>query len=364
MALIPYQYNATTDDLWLYRNEQTVPYVNLEEQTVVSTFKTPYAWNPGSPLYPYRRSIEGIFAPYRTFSTSAAEEAPIYADYLPFNPGLVGRNPVFYNSYPPTRFLLNSRAVTICSHCEGPPQFRDPTKTWRDFRGNGYLNAVSPLRFIDGDDNQVNIPTEDFLRPYSKDPAYPAGLLISSNDRAWTELTYDIPIRPIQAVTLLDGCPQNAKAWYIDGSSKIIPAQCHYGYYKDYAVSPNPSDARLLATSTAFSESGLPIQNYEHDSGSFCLVEVKRPTSAEAGDGIVALVLHMVYSTNDFVRPQSMSASDFRPSSPTYQYWVNDRGLSLPPLMDAIPSDLYPVASSSDGQTLLSQSQSLQGSIT
>jgi hypothetical protein len=358
MALIPYQYNATTDDIWLYRNEQTDPYINSQGQQVISTFQTPYAWNPNSPLYPYRRSIEGISAMFRTFSTSAAEEAPGYVSYIQFNPGLTGKNPVFYNSYPPTALLVNSRAIQICSHCQGPRPFRDPTKTWRNFRGTGYLSAVERFRFIDGDDNRVDIDPEDVLQPYAADGQF----LLSDNDNGWTELAFDIPINPIQAVADLNGCPPNRSSWYIDGSMKIIPGQCFRGFYRDYANPGYPSNGVLFASTN--DQNNIPVRNYKHDSGSLMLVEVKSPTSAEAGDGVLAVVANHVYSSPDFVEPtKKLSVTDYRQGKGFYNYWVEYRGLTLPQIYIPIPSETYPVANLEDGQDLLSQSLALKESI-
>lgn len=285
--LIPYEYDAGLQDLWLYE-PHTITYTGGLEST---NLLRPYAWNPDGELYGYRKSLEGLTAKYRTHSTSPAVEAK--APYLPFNPDTVENRPAYRNSYPPSSTLISSRLVRLCSHCYGGQRTRDVSVDFTTYRGGDtYLNAADPHRWIRHDDTIVELPNDDVSRPYHWDTSFsPEADPLLGFDNMIVETDYPVDVTPVR-VTYGVHARMNQKAWMIDGSMKIIP--CRTGI-------SGVLNGVYMQNHGRYEINGLFPNAYTHDSGSTFWVEVSPPTSREAGDGVLAVLPYHLVSGSDFL---------------------------------------------------------------
>jgi len=296
MAMLPYAYDPTTQDLFLYE-DHTISWTLPTPGS--SSVKRPYAWNPDSPLYGYRKSLHGIAAPYRTFSTTAPGSYPVYSEWN--DPYLEVNKPAFYNSFPPHALCIHPRFMVACMHCFFAAD-RNPYHRVVGVGGYtpGTALAESMLyRFIDSDDGIIDIPASDVIGFYNRDTSIPfpaVGQGVGADgDSVLAEFLSDQPIEPIK-FTDAKSCGKNATAWFIDGSMKIIRmswercyTQGNIGHYRFSWRTPD---------NAAVPEK---VGVYLHDSGSRVFVEVKPPTSAEAGDGVLAALPNHVFGAGDFV---------------------------------------------------------------
>lgn len=298
--LIPYPYIPSRDDLWLYKPHT----VSMSTPSPASfSVLRPEEWNPGCVLYPYRNSLQGISAKYRTFSTIAGTTGSgvspeVVAWYAQFNdPNDPANYPVFRNSWPVQQSVIALRMMIGCAHCYNTYGFRNPSLRLVGSGGyavGSYADAVITLRFL-GPNNEVlaDIDTQDVILPYAQD-ASPAFNYVG--DASLWETLADIPVERMQLVNPQTMRPGQA-AYLIDGNSKVI--RCAYDgawsvaghdQYAFHTVRPDGEDDAGNTRSAAF----------VHDSGSIILCEIEPPTSAEAGDGIMGLVGAHIYTTNDF----------------------------------------------------------------
>ena len=292
MGLVGYTYVPSRDDLFLYQ-DQAVSWTGGS-----GVFKKPYAWNPSSMLYGYRKSLGGLSAKYRTLSTSWAPAGTEPAWALAANDKTNPANdPAFKNSWPPSYFMLNRKFMLMCRHCFsllGSP--RDPSEYLfgNHYLSGGYIEAVFPDQFIDENDNITVLDKSKILRPYASDPSFPdLSLFGNANDVEMSELVdgYEIVVQPMVIAdprTMVPG----SNAWYIDGSHKIIrgrfKASCHgprldENFLEATYPDGSPWDVNGLASQQVFAA-------FLHDSGSYIFVEISPPTSWQAGDGVLGLV--------------------------------------------------------------------------
>lgn len=287
--LIPYPYDPTTQDLWLY---ETITVTHDLGSTVV---QRPYAWNPNSLLYGYRNSLEGLVAKYRTFSTasSAAARAP----FLPFNDDSDPANkPAFYNSYPPSARLVNNRLILGCTHCYGGIGNRNYSIDFETWRGSptSYLNTVDLFRFIRRDNVVFDIGRDEISKPFSYDTAFsPSTESLFGFDTFGIETYSEAPVDP---VILTDGRAPviGDEAFVIDGSMKIVYAKTGASTDEYWKASPNRRRGHGI-----YPINGLLPFVYLHDSGSTCVIPIDPPSSPAAGDGVAVVLQKHIQSSND-----------------------------------------------------------------
>jgi hypothetical protein len=292
--LIPYTYDPATQDLWLYEDYT----VNV---TVPSPFtiaaKRPIAWNPNSPLYGYRKSIQGITTRLRTFTQFCGNSlAEFYSTWN--DPALAVNKPVFYNSYPQHFVLISDRFMFGCLHCFGQSGARNPAQFYvgnGGFTAGGLNDAATMFRWLDADNNViVTRSPSTVLRGFTTDTGYS---LQCRSDLALFELSSTVTVPP---VTVVD--PRNfgkdAKMWLLDSNHKIVRLKQYNSYvaagvdtYSSTAVAPDGST--LPGTPTVFVQ----------DSGSFCLVEIKPPSDWNLGDGILGVIAAHMDLHDQFLAP-------------------------------------------------------------
>lgn len=287
--MLPYAYVPSRDDLYLYE-DHIVSWTNPTPGS--AAVKRAVAWNPGSPLYGYRNSLQGINAKFRFWGTSPSNnQKAAYAAYNdPDNPA---NNPNFYNSFPPTQNLVSQRYMYGCAHCYGGGAERNPNSLVAGglYAENSYLIAVMQFRWI-GAGNQVldQLTPYEVIRPYTADTAngYP---VISVNDLLVFESVRNVAVTPL-IVADIRNCESGMTAWMVDGASKVVRCkivrawvQNAQPFYYLAGVLPDGSPA--------------PVQPgaFLHDSGSFVVVELKPPSSVEAGDGIAAILPYHIFSS-------------------------------------------------------------------
>lgn len=308
MALIPYAYDPTTQDLFLYE-DHTISWTLPTPGSLA--VKRPYAWNPNSPLYGYRKSLHGISAPYRTFSMQASPA--FISDYSVWNdPALEVNKPAFYNSFPPHSACVSPRFMLSCRHCIGVTSDRNPSSRVVPsiYQADSYLASTLLFRFIRHDNQILDISPTDVIGLYVKDTSIPfpaagqgPGL---SGDAAIGEFLSDQAIEPIM-LTDAKYCGKGSTAWFVDGSMKIIRMAWENSYTRgrlgNYQMSWRKPDG---------SDVPYPVAIYFHDSGSRIFVEVKPPTSASAGDGVLAsLPNHLVNAADYHASPKNDNYMEF-----------------------------------------------------
>jgi hypothetical protein len=291
MACLFYPYNATTQDLWLYENETIV---HTGGTTVVLK---PVAWNPNSPLYGYRRSLQGISLRRRLVTSSAAtylsptQYAQASAINNPANPANTW---VFNNCYPMPVYAVSRKLMFCCQHCFASSGARNPTKKWSGgvFPVGSLNDKLMGFQWMDGDNNITdNISPANVIAPYTTDTS-PS--LVGGGDAAITELEGELSFEPMKMLDPRNLAP-GATIWSVDSAMKIVrlkylqsPISKQFGINEAREV----YDFRIMlpdgsAESDAF--------YYLHDSGSVAFGVISEPTSAAAGDGVLGLIpRHMV----------------------------------------------------------------------
>lgn len=291
--LIPYPYNPATQDLWIYEDHQiswTVP------EPSTSVVKRPIAWNPSSPLYGYRRSLRGISARFRTFSTFCSDPvAAVYAEYN--NPALEANKPVYYNSYPMQFLVMSEKFMWACGHCFNMLGARNPNYR---FVGTGgytpgtFFESSMQFRWFDHDNSVIaSVSPTNVMLGYSSDPPTNLDCNLSQCDLAILEFIGTVSVPPMQAVDARNmGVGQTL--WILDSNHKIgrlrmVSAAVKSGrdQYRSQLLKPD---------GTEVPKNG---QLFLHDSGSLLLAEISPPSSPEAGDGVLGVVpVHAYFATN------------------------------------------------------------------
>ena len=328
MCVIGYPYQPTTQDLWLYE-DHTVTFTNPSSGSVAT--KRPISWNPNSPLYGYRRSLEGISTRLRTFSTSAYSNGLSGVVYEAYNDSSLAINkPVYFNSWPMPYYLVSSKFAIVCMHCLGGSNAaRNPASYvaggWYGL--DTYLANAQQFRWMLHDNTFVTRPATAVVAPFTTD-ASPALQMVS--DAALVEFDTPVtgvtPIRFVDARTIAIG----TRVWILDSNMKIIAAKIK----KCWVVG---GVARFLVESVKPDGSAAPSGPFYflHDSGSVILCEVTAPTNTSDGNGVLGVVpCHMV-SAGDF--DASYGFASGRPGYGEYTYAVGSIATTLPPFPDPTP---------------------------
>jgi hypothetical protein len=290
--LISSPYNPATMDLWLYEDHQ----ITWTSPSPGSLWvKRPYAWNPNSWLYGYRKSLVGINATYRTLETSSGSS--VYGANDASDPV---NKPVFFNSFVPFKAkLISSRVMFTCNHWNPALSYRNPSATYANqYAANSAFIAKTLVRFIDHDDTIYDRTPADVIYPYRYvSPAYGTNISVVTStatveDLAFCELATDAPVAPMQIVDPRT-CPLGTPTYYLDSNYKIIPLQ-YDGAYRD-AITGNVQ-YRSQYVATAYGS----VAAFQHDSGSSAYMEIKPPTSAAAGDGVLGAVVSSELGSTDF----------------------------------------------------------------
>lgn len=303
-------YNPTTDDLFLYE-DHVVSWTMPTSGSI--TLKRPYAWNPNSPLYGYRRSLEGICATYRTFSTfygGNPSTAPVGTD--PYECNQVNpytdptNKPIWWNSFPPTHRMISKRHLALCGHCFGVDNIDRTSVAGLNFSNlyaaGSYLDSVTVLRFIDGWDNPIELPKTQYEYPYAYDSAngWPStgpnvkGTVsgIYNNDMAISLGASDFQYNPLTCINA-GSVPSNAEWIYINAGNLTIQRMTNRATGGHYS-------AQRKNQVTYHGMQTLYASQYDaaflHDSGSLFLYPIKEPSSVQAGDGIMGVAIGHVFA--------------------------------------------------------------------
>lgn len=276
--LIAYEYIPALHDLWLYEDHVvswTFP------SPASTTLKRPYAWNPGSALYPYRKSIQAMPATYRIMMSEAlANEFGVNLKSNPVN------KPVFWNSYCPWKgFFFSPTLGAHCEHWQAASQYRDLSKNFGNQYAEGsFFEASTLIRHISHDNVIYDIDMNAMIWPYRvTSPAFGSKFAFGSPDQAdiaIVEYPAGISVPPL---TLADTrtVPYGTKCWMVDSNFKVVEL-LYNGCYGPPASFPESYSVRTSSLEQ--------VQMFSHDSGSMGFVELAPPTSAEAGDGVLGLI--------------------------------------------------------------------------
>lgn len=297
MACIPYAYDQS-QDLFLYE-DHTITWSGGSK-----VVKRAIGWNPTSPLFGYRKSLIGLCARHRTFSTycGAANEA-IYDEFN--DPTLTVNKPAFFNSFPPRFVTVARRFMLNCVHCFNAGNVnRNDSKRWiglGGFTDDTELSESLAFRWIDHDDTLLQeIDGTQVILGYKQDPSFPAlntvkDSVVANSDVELSETFVDMLAPPV-VMADARSAGFNATAWLLDGSDKIIRCRLKKSFVRDgheqYALAGCRPDGTELTNPL--------IGQYNHDSGSVLLIEVSPPTSAAAGDGVMGLIPSHILGTGDF----------------------------------------------------------------
>lgn len=300
MACLAYPYNATTQDLWLYANETIV---HSGGTTVVLK---PVAWNPNSPLYGYRRSLQGISLRRRLVTSTAVAHlsALSYAQCAAVNnPADPANQWVFNNCYPMPVYAVTKKLMFCCQHCfllsAGA---RNPALSWSGgvFSVDSLNDKLMGFQWMDGDNVITDdISPSDVIKPYNSDTV-PS--LTTTQDLAITELagSRELSFEPMKIVdprTLAPG----STLWSVDSAMKIVRLK----YIKSpitplYQGSTEARERYDLRTMLPDGSAESFVHYYLHDSGSVAFGVISEPTSAAAGDGVLGVVPKHLYNGAEF----------------------------------------------------------------
>lgn len=293
--ILPYRYRPSRDDLWVYE-DHVVTWTDGGGGSM--TVKRPVGWNSGSPLYPYRSSIVGLSARYRTNSTAstAGQRAP----YLSYNDQTDPANdPNYYNSYPPGFAVVSDRMMYGCRHCFFAMSARDTTKFLVGAGGypDSMAAALLVFRWLGADDSVLDsIEPEDIYLPFTSDPP---NLVAMQSDSCCFEPIRSLSVPPVSVGDCTNIGAGQTNAWIVDGNDKVIRAKIQYAYN----AGSLPYFRITTVTPTGAAPPLQPLE-FTHDSGSRIFVEVSPASSASAGDGVVAMLpVHTVnagYFTDGF----------------------------------------------------------------
>lgn len=297
MALIGYPYEPTRDDLFLYED------TNVSWSDGSAVIKRPYAWNPSSPLYGYRKSLAGMSARYRTFSSTPVS-IPAWALAANDIDKPVSK-PAFFNSWPPSICMLNSKFALMCRHCYAvAPAVRNASSFFvpQLYASGSYIEAVFNTRFIDENNSFTNLAATALMTPYTTDPAYPNLNAGVGWDVGISEIATgsEVSVNPVVIADPTSMVP-DSPAWVIDGSDKILRARYKLAWtgmpYEHYWFETTYPDGTPWVGDLATQQLEM---EYTHDSGSKVFVEISPPTSWSAGDGVLGLVPFHLVSVGTF----------------------------------------------------------------
>ena len=302
--LIGYPYNPSLHDLWLYEDHVITWSAPTPGSQLV---RRPYAWNPNSWLYPYRKSIEAMPAVYRLLTTDSG--ASEYGSNLRSDP--INR-PVFWNSYCPWKAYFVSPTLGLQSeHWQATNTYRDVSDTFgNQYLPNGAFVAQTLVRYITHDNQIFDLSPSDMVWPYKfTSPAFGSVPVFGSaeiNDCAAVECPIGIPVPPLKMVDARTALP-NANTFYVDSNFKIVRVQFNQcNYFTFYPI------LQYRIKSFAYQP---PVQPFLHDSGSVIFIEISPPTSPEAGDGVLGLVTKPVIGADDFVSTSSTNIALIPPET-------------------------------------------------
>jgi hypothetical protein len=164
------------------------------------------------------------------------------------------------------------------------------------FPANGEFLAKTLVRWIDHQNNVFETTPSNILKPYIFVPAQFGGIPavggISVADCGITECLHDIPVPPF-VIADARTVPYGTKAFTCDSNFKIAELN-----FEICGNSQNPNNFGMLFSTRIKQPAGttiLPIW-FLHDSGSAVFIEMKPPTSAEAGDGVLGLLMFSLES--------------------------------------------------------------------
>jgi hypothetical protein len=285
-------YNPTTDDMFLYEDHE----VTWSGGSTI--YKRAYAWNPNGRLYGYRRSLEGLAIPYRTFSTEKALlAAPDYSYYCDqVNPKSDPVNkPLWWNSWPPLSRMVSKNHLLMCAHCFFSPTNVDRQAHLGQTLDNLYtpgssLNARLNLRFIDGDDNAIDIPKTEFEYPYTYDSGATGPFITSaltrgtggplrSQDMASSVMSSGFPFNPLTQI-LPNSRPTDYEPYLLNAGNLTVQRGRLNRIGRLGAALPGVELLRASPYDVI----------YLHDSGTLFAYPLSEPTSPEAGDGVLGIV--------------------------------------------------------------------------
>jgi hypothetical protein len=294
--LIGYEYIPSLHDLWLYE-DHVVSWTYPGPGS--TTLKRPYAWNPGSALYPYRKSIQAMPATYRILGTFSGQYS--YGVNLESNPV---NKPVFYNSYCPWKAFFFSPTLAVQSeHWQMSSQYRDLSKNFGNQYANGSVfEANTLIRHISHDNVVFDYDMNDMIWPYRRtSPAFGSKFAFGSPNEADIAIVEYPAGISVPALKLADTrtVPYGTKGWMVDSNFKVVEL-----FYKSCYVPPTASPGSYETNSSAIGQ----VQLFSHDSGSMGFVEISPPTSAEAGDGVLGLIGVSVESAANLVERKTQIA--------------------------------------------------------
>lgn len=340
--MIPYAYNPALHDLYLYED------FTFTHSGGTSTVKRPYAFNPDSPLYGYRYSLEGIMACYRTFSSCVQFTGGWPAWALAANDLTLDVNkPARCNSWPPTLVVVHPKIAWACYHTfgfSGSQGFtRDTNLPFHSMSSiDSYVNKAHSFRWITGNNTIVDLTSSDLYHPYTHDTAeardeqnaisFP---LIS--DATIVEAAAVYPINPV-AIVDPSSIPIGADIWCLDGSMKIIALKKvisgihNFGfdvsseYITTFQYVPTYAQYRVFVSMDCPDGSA-----YMHDSGSTFYHEISPPSSPAAGDGIMGIIPGVLtYQKQVMTNDMGDSAYEYILNGGTPLCSISPRGQSSP----------------------------------
>lgn len=321
--LIGYPYDPVTQDLWLYQDITISWTVPTPGSQVV---KQPYAWNPSSPLYGYRNSLIGISARLRTLDTEnvrigTGTTAPYSTYNDPSNPV---KRPVWYNSFPMTFLMLADGFAVSCAHCYSDFDIpRNPSVRLVGPGGyiiNGRFDALftASTRWLNADNSLRFAADPKNIVPFGSDTYQSIAFQMAVDLNVFECLDpSDVPpIIPVDCRSMSLG----QTAWLLDSNHKVIRVRSVRNYV-------DSGDLRSLfkAVNPDGTESPVDVEVFLHDSGTFALAEIKPPTSAAAGDGVMGVLVASVKFPNELVGNQPLQQPM---SPPTPGYLANKPGVS------------------------------------
>lgn len=289
MATIGYPYSAASQDLWLYTPE-TISWIGGSAEVL-----RPSAWNPGSPLYGYRKSLQGISLRKR-ISTATSLFEPYISINDPDDPANFW---AFHNCFPMSFFAVSKKFLFTCAHCYSVTAgtLRNPDLKWAGgvYAVGSYLDATLAFQWMDKDNVVTDsFPTSQVIKAFNQD----GSTLITKHADMWsdvaiTELDGVLSFEPLQVVDYLSLKP-GSTLWLLDSASKIIRLKLTLASMNRFVIYPNTSREELLTETTDPAGNPALTYFYLHDSGSVAFVEIEPPSSPEAGDGIMGLVANHV----------------------------------------------------------------------
>jgi hypothetical protein len=317
-------YNPAEQDLFLYEPHEVV--FDGGSLTVLR----PYAWNPSSLLYGYRRSLEGIVATYRNFSTrfplggggvpNPAPNTGAYEVALVNPPTDPVNRPIWWNSFPPTARQISPWHMLMCAHCigiESTDRVNVSSLRLSDlYAQGGYLDAMLNLRFISGDNYVVEVPKSSYEYPYTFDSAagFPPAVMgatavpsvasIYSADMLVTTRDTPFPLNPLVSLDAGSVPPISDEWYYINAGNLTIQRIQIYRTGGNFTNSPSSGgNARrgVQAMYTAEYDDA-----FLHDSGSLFVHPIVPPTNPKAGDGVAGVVIgHVMFAPPPYGQSQA-----------------------------------------------------------